>query len=311
MTMARITADLVVMLTAATLVTGQPGVRPPTIPSFSEALAKERGPTEAPFIVTYRPPGKVLAFVGADHVFTRENSTIDAIRRAFADTNPSLVIVEGFPTALGRNFEPIVEAARRRDRPDADAFANSEAVFTASQALARNVPFIGGEPTVLEEIDGLVVKGYKRDDVLFAVRLRSLGQARRSGEMPAGNAAAFTARYERESRAVAQITGTEPATEAQFIADYKRIVGVDPVSDVEMPNRYDPGTETLLQRLGADNMRFRDEHLLSTILQELDRNDRVLVVHGSSHWTTLSRALQDRLGKPVIVAKEAIEKLRR
>jgi hypothetical protein len=301
------------MLTAATLVARQPNVAPPTtsIPLFSEALAKERGPTEAPFIVTYRPRGKVLAFVGADHVFTSENSTLDAVRQAFADTNPSLVIVEGFPTAFGRNFEPFVEAARRRDRPDADAFAKSEAIFTASQALARKVPFIGGEPTVIEEIEGLVAKGYKRDDVLFAVRLRSLGQARRSGEMPAGNAAAFTAKYERESRAVAQMTGTVPATEAQFIADYMRIVGVDPVSDVEMPSRSDPGMETLLQRMGADNMRFRDEHLLSTILQQLDRNDRILIVYGSSHWTTLSRALQDRLGKPVIVVKESIEQLRR
>lgn len=67
-----------------------------------------------------------------------------------------------------------------------------------------------------------------------------------------------------------------------------------------MPSRSDPGTQTLLQRMAADNMRFRDEHLLSTILQELAGNDSVLVVYGSSHWTTLSRALEDRLGKPVI-----------
>ena len=313
MTMAKTLAGLVLVLTAATLVAGQARAAPPTtaIPLFSEALAKERGPTEAPFIATYRSGGKVLTFVGADHVFTGENSTIDAVRRAFADTNPTLVIVEGFPTAFGRNFEPVVEAARRRDRPDADAFAKSEAIFTASQAVARNVPFIGGEPTLLEEIEGLIAKGYKRDDVLFAVLMRSLGQARRSGEMPAGNAAAFTARYERESKAVAQMTGTESATEVRFIRDYMRIVGVDPVSDAEMPFRSDPGTKTLLQRLGADNMRFRDEHLLSTILQHLEGHDHVLIVYGSSHWTTLSRALQDRLGKPVIVVKETIEQLRR
>ena len=200
--MTRTLACLVVMLTTATQVSGQ-------IPLFSEALAKERGPTEAPFIVTYRPGAKVLTFVGADHVFTNDNSTIDSIRRAFADTNPSMVIVEGFPTALGRNPEPILQAVRRRDAPDADSFAQGEPAFTASLALARNVPFVGGEPTMTEEIDGLVAKGYKRDDVLFAFVLRSLGQARRSGEMRVGNAAAFKARYERESRAVAQMTGTE------------------------------------------------------------------------------------------------------
>ena len=151
---------------------------------------------------------------------------------------------------------------------------------------------------MIEEINGLVAKGYKRDDVLFAVRLRSLGQARRSGEMPAGNAAAFTSRYERESGAVAQMTGTEPATEAQFSADYRRIVGVDPISDVEMPSRCDPGAETLLQRMAADNMRFRDEHLLATILQELAANKSVLVVYGS-------RALDDAVARPGESAGEA------
>jgi hypothetical protein len=296
MPMTRTVAGLVAIWTAATL------AMPQTIeiPLFSEALARERGPTEAPFIVTYRSGKKVLAFVGADHVFTNENSTIDSVRRAWADTKPSMVIVEGFPTALGRNPEPIVQSVRRRDTPDADTYAKGEAGFTASQALARNVPFIGGEPTLIEEIEGLVAKGYRRDEVLFAVRLRSLGQARASGEMPVGNSTAFTARYERESHAVAQMTGTEAPAEAQFIADYRRIVGVDPISDVEMPARCNPGTETLLQRMAADNMRFRDEHLLATMLKELAENNRVLVVYGSSHWTTLSRALEDRLGKPVI-----------
>jgi hypothetical protein len=278
------------------------------IPLFTEALARERGPTDAPFIATYSSGDKRLVFVGVDHVFTRENSTLDAIRRAFVEGTPAVVVVEGFPTALGQNFAPIVAAARRRDEPDADAFAMSEAAFAASQALARHVPFIGGEPTVVEEIEGLVTGGHDRSDVLFAVRLRSIAQARSSGEMPTGDAAAFAAVVEREARAVAQMTGTPLVNVAQFSADYRRIVGVDPVSDDQMPHRLDPGSETLLRKLSADNMRFRDGHLLSTILKQLEHNARVLVVYGSSHWTTLSQELEARLGKPVIVLKTAIEK---
>lgn len=275
----------------------------PDIPLYSEALARERGPTEAPFIVTYRSGKKVLAFLGADHVFTRENSTVDAVRRAFDDTSPAVVIVEGFPTALGRNFQPIVDAALRRDRADADALALSEAVFAASLALAREVPFYGGEPGIGEEIDRLVAKGYERHDVQFAVLLRTLGQARRTGEMPVGDAEAFSASFARESGAISQMTGTAPPSQAQFVADYRRIVGVDPVFDEQMPHRYDPGAGTLLQRMGADNMRVRDEHLLSTIFAQLAEHDRVLVVYGSSHWTTLSQALEQRLGKPTIVPR--------
>ncbi len=304
--MSRRTTALLFVPIAAMAVRPSPGAsNAPEIPLFSEALARERGPTEAPFLVTYRSGKQVLTFVGADHVFTRENDTVDAVRRAFDDIKPSVVIVEGFPTALGSNFKPIVDATRRRDRPDADAFALSESVFAASLALSRDVPFYGGEPSIAEEIDGLVAMGYERRDVRFAVLLRTLGQARRSGEMPAGDPVAFSARFARESGAIAQMTGTASATEAQFVTDYRRIVGVDPVSDELMPHRYDPGTGTLLQRMGADNMRLRDGHLLSTILEQLAAHDRALVVYGSSHWTTLSQALEQRLGKPTIVAGTA------
>lgn len=297
--MARYVAKLVAL---SAIIAGPSAIAAPApaIPLFSEALARERGPTTAPFIVTYRARGKVLAFVGADHVFTDDNPTTGAVARAFAEIEPSAVIVEGFPTELGVNPRFIIESVHRRGQPDADGYAKSEGGFAASLALGRHVPFIGGEPTVNEEIEGLVSKGYARADVLFGMRLRSLGQARRSGEMPAGDSAAFSARFARESGAVAEMTGTVAATEREFVADYRRLVGVDPVSDADMAQRYDPGEDTLLHRMGADNMRVRDEHLLSTILQQLDRHGRVLVVYGSSHWTTLSRALESRLGRPRI-----------
>jgi hypothetical protein len=184
MAMTRSVTAFVLMLTAVTSVIGQPRAVPQKteIPLFSEALAKERGPTEAPFIVTYRSAGKVLTFVGADHVFTSDNSTIDSVRRAYAETDPSWVIVEGFPTALGQNPEPILQSVRRRDRPDADPYANSEAVFTASQAVARNVPFIGGEPTTVEEMNSRTQKGSCRlwklalDDAVAGLG-RSTGEA--------------------------------------------------------------------------------------------------------------------------------------
>jgi hypothetical protein len=74
-----------------------------TIPVWSESLAKTLDPSDAPFTAIYRPGGKLLTFVAAEHVFTKDNRTIDAIRRAFADANPSVVIIEGIPTAYGRN----------------------------------------------------------------------------------------------------------------------------------------------------------------------------------------------------------------
>ncbi len=236
-------------------------------------------------------------------MFTPENPTIEAIRRAFVDVNPSSVIVEGFPTAMGTNPEPILQSLRRRESPDADPFAKGEAIFAVSQARSRNVPFLGGEPTMVEEMDGLIAKGYHRDEVRFAMHLRVLGMSRRSGQMPAGDAEAFWVAYRRAARGFASMTRMESMPEQEFIASYVKIVGTDPISDVEMPDRSNPGTQSILQRMAADNMRGRDEHLLSTILGQLGEHDRVLVVYGSSHWTTLARALKDTLGKPVMLTE--------
>ena len=97
------------------------------------------------------------------------------------------------------------------------------------------------------------------------------------------------------------MTKTGLVPQEQFTANYRRLVGIDPVSDSELATRYDPGTETLLHQMGADNMRVRDEHLLNTILDQSAAYDRVLVVYGSGHWTTLSAALKERFGKPVVL----------
>ena len=156
--------------------------RDAAIPVYSEALARRLGPTRAPFIVTYHSGEKMLTFVGADHVFTNENSTIDAVRHAFDGAGPAAVIVEGFPTALGPSPAVIVDSIRRRDAPDADGYSRSEGAFAASLAIARNVPFFGGEPTVGEEIAGLVAHGHPRADETRSKHVIWNGQTRLLGD---------------------------------------------------------------------------------------------------------------------------------
>jgi hypothetical protein len=49
-------------------------------------------------------------------------------------------------------------------------------------------------------------------------------------------------------------------------------------------------------------MMTRDQHLLGLIEQQLAKRHSVLVVYGGSHWSTLSAALEKRLGKPKVRA---------
>jgi hypothetical protein len=46
---------------------------------------------------------------------------------------------------------------------------------------------------------------------------------------------------------------------------------------------------------------IRDRHILSVIEKQLSQRHTVLVVYGGAHWSTLSAALEARLGKPEIV----------
>jgi hypothetical protein len=272
-----------------------------SIPLFSEELQKAVDPADPPFAAIYRSGHKVLGFVAADHVFTPENDTIATVRRAFTEIHPLLVIVEGFPTTFGPNPTFIVAELRRRADPGATTYSQSEGGFTAQLALEHMVPFLGGEPTPAEELGGLESKGYLRNDVLTAFLLRGLGQERRAGGMPPGDSAAFATAYTQGARSVSAMTKTELVPQEQFTANYRRLVGIDPVSDSDLATRYDPGTDTLLHRMGADNMRVRDEHLLNTIFEQSATYDRVLVVYGSGHWTTLSAALEERFGRPAVL----------
>ena len=45
---------------------------------------------------------------------------------------------------------------------------------------------------------------------------------------------------------------------------------------------------------------IRDRHILSVIEKQLSQRRSVLVVYGGAHWSTLSEALEARLGKPNI-----------
>jgi hypothetical protein len=73
------------------------------------------------------------------------------------------------------------------------------------------------------------------------------------------------------------------------------------VGDHDFLLRGDAGDTTHNGQQGKASMMIRDRHLLGLIEQQLADRHVVLVVYGSSHWATLSAALEKRLGKPKII----------
>jgi hypothetical protein len=259
-----------------------------------------------PFVAIYRNGTERLVFVGVRHAFNPNDPTMRAVTAGFANIEPRVIIVEGFPTAMGENPAPLVGEAHRYGTPNADEYARGEAMYAASTALTRKIPFIGGEPTREQENQVLQAKGFTDADIAFNGLLGGLSQALRSGDIPDTSRESLAKIYPRLAEQLKLPLNhggwnvDAPSLE-EFVRRYRAMYGVDIVGDDKFPLRIDVVNDST--RHGEQDrvdMMTRDRHLLGLIEQQLAERHSVLVVYGASHWATLSAALQERLGKPTI-----------
>lgn len=233
-------------------------------------------------------------------LLTSQNSTLRAVDSGFAVTSPAIVIVEGFPTAIGQNSPSLVQAAGRRGTPEAEDFARGEAMYAVSLALSRGIPFVGGEPTRGEQVQALKRRGHEPTDIAFSYLLGGLSQSLRSGDIADTSDPKLIDAFARWAHAFADQYKLEPMSFEDFSIRYRLIFGVELTRDAKLVARSDLESAPAIALLHQADMITRDENLLSTIEKELASKDRVLVVYGGSHWTTLSQALEKKLGKPTI-----------
>jgi hypothetical protein len=253
-----------------------------------------------PFVARYGKGSEHLVFVGVHHAFQPHDPTMRAVAAGFTAIRARLVILEGFPTLMGENPPPLVQEARRYGAPDAPDFDRGEAMYAASLALARGVPFVGGEPTQAEQLEVLRGKGFTDDDIAFNSLLGWFSQALRSGEIPDTSADSLERIYPKLAKNVAAQMHLQPPTLAAFRQMYQDTYGVALVEDRKFPLRIDAvNDKTRNGEQTRVNMMTRDRHLLGLIEQQLAERHLVLVVYGGSHWSTMSVALEERLGKQI------------
>ena len=259
-----------------------------------------------PFVADYHNGTERLVFVAVRHAFYPNDPTMRAVAAGFAKIQPKVVILEGFPTVMGENPPPLVAEAHNFGAPDADEFARGEGAYAASTALKRGIPFVGGEPTRDEEIQVLKAKGITDADIAFSALLGEFSQALRSGEMPDTSSKSLAKVYPRLAeniKAPTELGGWNLAAPSldEFQQCYRGMYGVDLAGDDKFVLRIDVGDTTQHGQQLRTNMMTRDRHLLGLIEKQLVERQEVLVVYGGSHWSTLSAALEARLGNPTIL----------
>jgi len=256
-----------------------------------------------PFVASYQHGAERLVFVGVRHAFQSNDPTMLAVAAGFSEIHPGIVIVEGFPTAMGENPAPLVAEARRYGAPDASEFDRGEAMYAAALALKKGIPFVGGEPSQEEEMQVLNAKSFTDSDIGFDALLGGFSQALRSGDIPDTSLASLEKVYPqlaKEIRAPTDLGGWNLAAPSldDFRERYRGQYGIDIEKDSRFILRIDAGDSTRHGQQSAVNMLTRDRHLLGLIEQQLADKHSVLVVYGASHWSTLSAALANRLRNP-------------
>ena len=260
--------------------------------------AQKRFP-ETPYAARYERDGKSLSFVAAHHDHRLKSKTFRIIDNEFRRFLPDMVVIEGLETRHGTSPEFYIETFMRYLQEE--SWPIGEPGFTASLALARGVPFIGGEPAD-EEIRDVVVSGsIEPRDLLYYYVVRQIPQWKRTGEDQTQSFEELFARCVNHDMRTLGLDDEKLADPKTFAAWYEARNG-RPFSYEEVTTQQSAPIEGGLFTNGI-SLRItdvREVHIVNLIADLLDNHDRVLVVYGSGHHVQQEKVLEKMLGTPRI-----------
>lgn len=260
--------------------------------------AQKRLP-ETPYAARYERDGKALSFVAAHHDHRLGSETFRIIDKEFRRFLPDVVVIEGLETRHGTSPEFYIKAFRRYLREE--SWPIGEPGFTASIALAQDVPFIGGEPTDQEIRDGVVSGAIEPRDLLYYFVVRQIPQWKRTGEDQEQSFEELFTRCVDRDRRTLDLHDVELADPATFAAWYEARNGrpfryEEVTTQQSAPIEGGQFTNEISLHIGA----VREVHIVRLIADLLERHDRVLVVYGSGHHVQQEKVLEKMLGIPRI-----------
>ncbi|MGE0830110.1 MAG: hypothetical protein AB7O04_12270, partial [Hyphomonadaceae bacterium] len=252
-----------------------------------------------PYMAQFRFNGRRLLYVAARHDVARSSPTFRLIDRAFR-MRPDALIVEGIPSAWGVNPTQItgrLRAMAEGDEPG--SYLRGEPGYAMQWALARGVPFMGGEPAN-PEIDSMLLRqGYAAADIAGVKMLQWLPQGLIAGEFTDNHDPRFRAFLDRTAQSIAaDFNGGLVFSRAIFEAWHARQFGASIYEDDDYAGRLDPAGATRAAEISRAMTLIRDRHIFACIAAAAEAHERVLVVYGGAHFATQWRALAAAFGPP-------------
>lgn len=236
-----------------------------------------------------------LRFIAANHSSDIHSPTHQMIEAQFAAFKPEAVIIEGMSTHDGPTWDDTIEQyfLKRANAMKANTPTQlPEPYFTLLEANKQGKRIYSGEPSECDNIKDLISKGYKADDdyCCFSVLLEvcSLSCYPANGKLEdiwQRNYNSFQTK----------LTNHLSFSVESFYSWFKQKTNEQFVIEKVTSQYIAPGVTKpfgSINHLAGTLSRFRDQTILETIGHSLQDNERVLVVYGGSHHSTLRPALE-------------------
>jgi len=266
---------------------------------FDEARI-DTSTAKSPALYKFEDNQKTLWYLASNHSTDASSDTFRFIRHIFDTHKVDIAIVEGFESDLGLNPKGLKEQVLKGKTNT--FYPNGEPSFIIELASANDIPFIGGEPSDKDIYSALIKKGYSAQDFIGFYFVRRIPQEKRSKEVT--NLLSLEKSFTSYSKDKAKALGIENFTYSfsEFKTWYKNNQGQElSLTSGEKGEAAPIDGPYFTQKLSKIITTIRDEHILTTIGEMLNKYQNVFIVYGSSHYRVEHRALKKALGMPVEV----------
>lgn len=251
---------------------------------------KKQFPT--PLIAVFKKDKKVLVFVGDHHV--DQIQTYQHFEMAFEKFDPQVVVIENVNYKDGEN--PLGWAKKYLKKSKEELYKEGGIAPNAARLAYKNkIPFIGGEPSIEDQVNSpfLLSKKFSKDDIQNVQVLQRIPYRRDKMNVSEEQFFKYAMKYYR-------IKGQRAVYKSNLKNWYKERTQKDFNYSTFAKEETDVNclpTDTYLQKVACNFNLNRDRVLVENISYLLQKYDRVLVAYGTGHFVQEYPALLKAFGQ--------------
>ncbi len=271
------------------------------LPDF---LSEITYPEKSKLLIFQPSKNKKVMYLAAYHTDDFNSIERQAIKKILTTERPDLCILEGIPTSEGLNPQWIIETAHNLYQKK----VGGENTYAAYFCHQFNIPFIGGEIDHSLFFNKLLERGHSKKDIVFFMLLQQIPFWDRDNKIDVENQKKQFELFMHDAVASWFKVKIDYTLE-EFLTWYqnhyrKAYNSIDfKWKEAQDQSWTDRRTGACMhQKIGADCMNIRDNHIILAIRRSLERYNKILVIFGAAptgnHYVWQKEALESFLGTP-------------